>query len=34
VVDSIDTMTADWTRMPYDTLARISNRIINEVRGR
>jgi GMP synthase (glutamine-hydrolysing) len=26
-------MTADWSRVPYDTLARISNRIINEVRG-
>ncbi len=33
VVDSVDAMTADWTRLPYDTLARISNRIINEVRG-
>ncbi|MDD4102000.1 MAG: glutamine-hydrolyzing GMP synthase [Kiritimatiellae bacterium] len=33
VVDSIDAMTADWTRLPYETLARISNRIINEVRG-
>jgi len=33
VVDSIDAMTADWTRVPYDTLAKISNRIINEVRG-
>ena len=33
VVDSIDAMTADWSRVPYDTLARISNRIINEVRG-
>jgi GMP synthase PP-ATPase subunit len=32
-VDSIDAMTADWTRVPYDTLARISNRIINEVRA-
>ena len=32
-VDSIDAMTADWTRIPYDTLATISNRIINEVRG-
>ena len=32
-VDSIDAMTADWTRLPYDTLAAISNRIINEVRG-
>ena len=33
VVDSIDAMTADWTRVPYETLGRISNRIINEVRG-
>jgi GMP synthase (glutamine-hydrolysing) len=33
VVDSLDAMTADWTRLPYDLLARISNRIINEVRG-
>lgn len=32
-VNSIDAMTADWTRLPYDTLAAISNRIINEVRG-
>ena len=32
-VDSIDAMTADWSRIPYDTLATISNRIINEVRG-
>ncbi len=32
-VDSIDAMTADWTRLPYDTLATISSRIINEVRG-
>ncbi|MBQ7721601.1 MAG: glutamine-hydrolyzing GMP synthase [Kiritimatiellae bacterium] len=32
-VDSIDAMTADWTRLPYDVLARMSNRIINEVRG-
>ena len=32
-VDSVDAMTADWTRLPYDTLARMSNRIINEVRG-
>jgi GMP synthase (glutamine-hydrolysing) len=28
-----DFMTADWARLPYDLLARISNRIINEVRG-
>ena len=33
VVESLDGMTADWTRLPYDVLARISNRIINEVRG-
>ncbi len=32
-VDSLDAMTADWTRIPYEILARISNRIINNVRG-
>ncbi len=32
-VSSEDAMTADWTRLPFDTLARISNRIVNEVRG-
>ena len=32
-VNSLDAMTADWTRIPYDVLARMSNRIINEVRG-
>jgi GMP synthase (glutamine-hydrolysing) len=32
-VDSVDAMTADWSRLPYELLARISNRIINEVRG-
>lgn len=26
-------MTADWARLPYDVLARISNRIVNEVNG-
>ena len=33
VVDSLDAMTADWTRLPSELLAKISNRIINEVRG-
>lgn len=32
-VDSRDAMTADWSKLPYDLLGRISNRIINEVRG-
>jgi len=32
-VTSDDAMTADWARLPYDILARISNRIVNEVRG-
>ncbi len=32
-VQSLDGMTADWFRLPYDTLGTISNRIINEVRG-
>ncbi len=32
-VTSTDGMTADWYQMPYDLLAVISNRIINEVRG-
>lgn len=32
-VDSRDAMTADWSKLPYDILGRISNRIINEVRG-
>lgn len=31
-VSSEDAMTAGWTRLPYDVLARISNRITNEVR--
>ncbi len=32
-VDSVDGMTADWSRLPYDVLASISNRVINEVTG-
>ena len=32
-VDSVDAMTADWTRLDHDLLAAISNRIINEVAG-
>jgi len=33
VVDSLDAMTADWSKIPYDVLGRISNRIINSVKG-
>jgi len=32
-VETTDFMTADWVRLPYELLATISNRIINEVRG-
>jgi len=32
-VQSLDAMTADWARLPHSLLVRISNRIINEVRG-
>jgi GMP synthase (glutamine-hydrolysing) len=32
-VTSTDAMTADWARLPADFLSRVSNRIINEVRG-
>ncbi|WP_404286094.1 glutamine-hydrolyzing GMP synthase [Glutamicibacter arilaitensis] len=32
-VSSEDAMTADWSRLPYDLLAKISNRITNEVDG-
>jgi len=33
VVHSVDGMTADWVKLPYDLLSTISNRIINEVKG-
>jgi GMP synthase (glutamine-hydrolysing) len=32
-IETEDFMTADWSRLPYDLLARISTRIINEVAG-
>ena len=32
-VTSVDGMTADWAKLPHDVLGKISNRIINEVRG-
>jgi GMP synthase (glutamine-hydrolysing) len=32
-VTSVDGMTADWAKLPYDFLARVSNDIINKVRG-
>lgn len=33
VVNSVDGMTADWVKLPYELLSTISNRIINEVKG-
>lgn len=33
VVESVDAMTADWYRMPYQVLERLSSRITNEVEG-
>ena len=32
-VESVDGMTADWSHLPYDFMARVSNEIINKVRG-
>ncbi|HEX3052370.1 MAG TPA: hypothetical protein VHP83_17040 [Aggregatilineaceae bacterium] len=32
-MNTTDFMTADWARIPEDLLARISSRIVNEVRG-
>jgi len=32
-VESVDGMTADWAKLPYDVMSLISNRIINQVRG-
>jgi GMP synthase (glutamine-hydrolysing) len=32
-VTSVDAMTADWARLPYELLAAVSNRITNEVKG-
>jgi len=33
IVKSQDAMTADWAKIPYNILGKISNRIINEVKG-
>ncbi|MEI8218288.1 MAG: glutamine-hydrolyzing GMP synthase [Elusimicrobiota bacterium] len=33
IVESTDAMTADWAKLPYEVLGKMSSRIINEVRG-
>ncbi|MGH9922578.1 MAG: glutamine-hydrolyzing GMP synthase, partial [Nitrososphaerales archaeon] len=33
IIESVDAMTADWARIPYDILEKISNRITNEIEG-
>jgi GMP synthase (glutamine-hydrolysing) len=33
IVESVDAMTADWAKIPYEVLGRMSSRIINEVLG-
>jgi len=33
VVESQDGMTADWVKLPYEVMEKISNRVINEVKG-
>ena len=32
-VTSVDAMTADWARLPYEFMAKVSNDIINKVKG-
>ena len=32
-VETVDFMTANWSRLPYDFLAHVSNRIVNELEG-